>query len=203
MSPTRGAVPLYGGGGAASASSAAGGGEGLLPGVTAGSLDGVTNGLHAPFGTGATAPVTAADQKRPADAATAVVTKGAGVHHRTSAEASGAPAAMRDIVRLHNLYRVRHGVKPLIWSSDLASSAADWVQGCPSEVPDESSSVFGENLGLGYRTFIDAVQAWYAEVRPGLRGDQYQLILDGRLSGRVVPFTWQYYITVCESHGAS
>jgi uncharacterized protein YkwD len=74
----------------------------------------------------------------------------------------------------HNAYRARHGSPPLKWDPSLEASAAAFVAGCPTGHSGERGK--GENMAWGYRTWDQAVAAWYREVeaydfdKPGFNG---------------------------------
>jgi uncharacterized protein YkwD len=65
---------------------------------------------------------------------------------------------------LQNRLRARHGVAPLAWDAGLAASGAKYVAGCPMDHSSEWSDR-GESLAWMFPKFVDAVKAWYDEVR--------------------------------------
>ncbi|KAF9971575.1 hypothetical protein BGZ73_005452 [Actinomortierella ambigua] len=73
---------------------------------------------------------------------------------------SGLDEEQQAILDAHNLYRARHGAKPLVWDSKAAAHGSNWIQQCQFR---HSQSNFGENLAYGYRDFTAAIKAWYDE----------------------------------------
>lgn len=88
-----------------------------------------------------------------------------------------------NICNEHNVERAKHGVPPLIWSTDLAKNAQDWVKGCHISTDSNGNTFFchqnkqfgcgtdpsythGENLSFGYptRSGKEAVDNWYCEI---------------------------------------
>ncbi|MFZ3180588.1 MAG: CAP domain-containing protein, partial [Methylocystis silviterrae] len=83
----------------------------------------------------------------------------------------------------HNFFRAKHGVPPLNWSTDLASNAQKWVNGCHTSknangdeffchqskvfgCGSDASFHYGENLSFGWpsRSGKEAVDGWYCEI---------------------------------------
>ena len=60
-----------------------------------------------------------------------------------------------------NAYRLLHHAPPVQWSATLAQLEQAHTDAC---VFAHSIDQYGENLGLGYASVIDAVNAWYNEV---------------------------------------
>ena len=60
-----------------------------------------------------------------------------------------------------NAYRLLHNAPPVQWSATLAQLEQSHTDAC---VFAHSIDQYGENLGLGYASVIDAVNAWYSEV---------------------------------------
>lgn len=52
---------------------------------------------------------------------------------------------------------------PLVWDEKLTASAKKWAATCTFGL--SGTPGVGESLGFGYRTFPDAVTAWYSQVR--------------------------------------
>jgi hypothetical protein len=67
----------------------------------------------------------------------------------TSVAAAALNPLYREILELHNLYRSRHQVAPLMWSDTLAAEAAAYVSRCIWAHDPQSDA--GENLyATGY-----------------------------------------------------
>ncbi|KAI8095937.1 CAP domain-containing protein [Thamnidium elegans] len=63
----------------------------------------------------------------------------------------------RDIVlRTHNDYRYRHGVRPLSWDWSLAEHAQGWANRCQFK-----HSKSGENISYGFPSIKAAIEDWY------------------------------------------
>jgi len=81
-----------------------------------------------------------------------------------------APDQPEALVR-HNLYRARHGSPPLAWDGELEAAARAFTSRCPGG--HSGAQGVGENMAWGYRSWQQAVDAWYREVeaysfdRPG------------------------------------
>jgi len=85
------------------------------------------------------------------------------------------PQEMQDLLDRHNMYRCMHNAPALVWDEAIAANAQSWAnQGLwahsttaspPANVVDGAS--LGENLAWGSpaRTGLQAVNAWYAEVK--------------------------------------
>lgn len=75
----------------------------------------------------------------------------------------------------HRSYRTKHGAPGLSWDPKLAAAAQAWADTCPwsysSEAEGGGGAVqYGENMGWGYDSFVDVVEAWYSEVSGGEGG---------------------------------
>lgn len=67
----------------------------------------------------------------------------------------------RMYVEKHNELRAKTGAGPLTLDRTIADYAQNHVQSCVFE--HSSPHVYGENLGAGYPTIADTIQAWYDE----------------------------------------
>jgi len=84
---------------------------------------------------------------------------------------SDLPAAMQEVLDMHNLYRCMHNVPPMTWDSAIAANAQAWAEaGHYGHSPDSARTLpnigqLGENLAWGYpsRSGTDSVEGWYAE----------------------------------------
>lgn len=63
----------------------------------------------------------------------------------------------------HNKYRKMHQVSELTWSAEIAKSAQDYANSCPS---GHSNTKYGENIAYStvIQTADDVVKRWYEEV---------------------------------------
>ncbi|RUS29546.1 CAP domain-containing protein [Jimgerdemannia flammicorona] len=68
------------------------------------------------------------------------------------------------ILQEHNRYRARHGSPPLVWDTDVASSAEQWASTCSGMDHPHSGGPNGENVGFGYPDWQSVIAAWYNEV---------------------------------------
>jgi uncharacterized protein YkwD len=70
----------------------------------------------------------------------------------------------------HNRYRALHSAPKLIWNTALANSAARWASRC-TFAHSNTGGAYGENLyvtsqrNAGGAALVDAVKAWYAEIK--------------------------------------
>ncbi|KAJ2964402.1 hypothetical protein NQZ79_g605 [Umbelopsis isabellina] len=79
----------------------------------------------------------------------------------SSTGASGVSSGdVKTILDTHNAYRKEHSAPALTWNTTLASYAQKWSNGC---VFKHSGGPYGENLGEGYASWKDVVDAWYSE----------------------------------------
>lgn len=60
----------------------------------------------------------------------------------------------------HNQYRLKHQVAPVSWSDEVAQSAQNWADSCPT---GHSKAGYGENMAWGYSSIESVVTAWYSE----------------------------------------
>lgn len=68
-----------------------------------------------------------------------------------------------EILKAHNMYRAKHGVSPLRWSSTLATYAKNHANKC---VWKHSYGPYGENLAMGTNmTGPYALKLWYNEIK--------------------------------------
>ncbi|KAG2183337.1 hypothetical protein INT43_006342 [Umbelopsis isabellina] len=75
--------------------------------------------------------------------------------------ASGVSSSdVQTILSAHNADRKDHSAPALTWNATLASYAQNWSNGC---VFKHSGGPYGENLGEGYGSWKDVVDAWYSE----------------------------------------
>ncbi|EGW35295.1 uncharacterized protein SPAPADRAFT_58515 [Spathaspora passalidarum NRRL Y-27907] len=75
----------------------------------------------------------------------------------------------KEILDAQNHKRSRHGAPPLSWNQDVykfAQKVADSYV-CGNNLVHTENNPYGENLGLGYASGTDVVDAWYSE------GDNY------------------------------
>jgi hypothetical protein len=101
----------------------------------------------------------------------------------TAGGCSGLAGEELAICNEHNVFRAKHGVPPLNWSTDLAKNAQDWVKGCHTSKNANGDEFFchqnkafgcgvdasynyGENLSFGWptRSGKEAVDEWYCEI---------------------------------------
>jgi len=65
----------------------------------------------------------------------------------------------------HNRYRAIHGSPPLRWNPTIAAAAQRWAnnlaQSC--QMVHNTDDNYGENLGVGYRSWTAVIGAWYNE----------------------------------------
>ncbi|KAI9288295.1 CAP domain-containing protein [Umbelopsis sp. AD052] len=67
------------------------------------------------------------------------------------------------ILSNHNLFRSRIGAPFLVWNTTVADFAENWVNQCING--HSNSPIYGENMGYGYNTWNEMVDAWIEEVR--------------------------------------
>ncbi|KAG2187083.1 hypothetical protein INT44_003311 [Umbelopsis vinacea] len=67
------------------------------------------------------------------------------------------------ILSNHNLFRSRIGAPFLVWNATVADFAENWVNQCING--HSNSPIYGENMGYGYNTWNEMVDAWIEEVR--------------------------------------
>ncbi|KIZ02292.1 hypothetical protein MNEG_5669 [Monoraphidium neglectum] len=72
------------------------------------------------------------------------------------------------ILSLHNSLRAKHGAAPLAFNGQLAASAQAWADRCVFQ-----HSGPGENLAQYFPDPLQAVQAWYDEIRMYSYGSDY------------------------------
>jgi len=71
------------------------------------------------------------------------------------------PPVVTEVLTVSNALRAKHGAPPLAWSPAVAKAAQAFIDTCPTG--HSGNSAYGENLGFGYATWTDVVNAWYAE----------------------------------------
>lgn len=92
---------------------------------------------------------------------------------------------------LHNRYRVRHQVDPLVWDATLANDAQRWANGCV--FMHDLSQRGGENLYMAYyiqtpvSAATDASNLWYNEISQY----NYQLGMFSYSTGHATCMLWK------------
>ena len=64
---------------------------------------------------------------------------------------------------LHNSLRAQHGAGPLELDHDMANYATSHVQSGGCHMKHSTDHKYGENLGIGFSTIGDCINAWYDE----------------------------------------
>jgi len=73
---------------------------------------------------------------------------------------SGLTADQAAVLKAHNDYRAKHGANPLTWDAKLHTAAQAWTDRCVYEHGGGKSTNSGENIAMGYKTMVDAFNAW-------------------------------------------
>lgn len=96
-------------------------------------------------------------------------------------------------------YRAKHNAPALSWDPKLAAVAQSWADSCPAGLSDHP---YGENMAWGYKSFIDAAEAWYSEVSTLLLMTLYDYLHVSDFRGFVNAVACRVCATLCAAHTA-
>ncbi|KAI5951395.1 hypothetical protein KGF54_004469 [Candida jiufengensis] len=92
----------------------------------------------------------------------------------TTSSSSGLDSFAQSILDAHNQKRALHGVPALSWDQTLSNYAQNYANkyDCSGSL-SHSGGPYGENLAVGYKDGVSALNAWYDEIKDYTWNNQF------------------------------